>query len=140
MRIIEKTSTILKLQEENTLGIRFLMGGLGIGCLLSVIGISFYESAISTLTCERIKQPQATCKLITSRLFIKSVKPLPSGHLQNAQMDTTPGQDGDEHRIILITNQDRIPFPGAHLSAYMQKRETLNRINAFLQNPEQVSL
>lgn len=140
MRIIEKTSTILKLQEENTLGKRFVMGGLGIGCLWVGIGVSFDASAISTLTCERIKQPQATCKLITSRLFTKSVKPLPSGHLQNAEMDTTRGEDGDEHQIILITNQDRIPFPGAHLSTYMQKRKTLNRINAFLQNPDQVSL
>ena len=65
---------------------------------------------------------------------------IPMGELQRAEVEVNEDSDGDTYRVVLITENGRIPLSEVYSSGERGKRARANQINAFLSNPEQMSL
>lgn len=114
-----------------------LFGGVFV---LAGSAVVLFFGEVATLTCDRIEMTQVACELTSKRLFKERVTSIPMGHLQGAEVDVNRDSDGDTYRVVLVTQNGRIPFTNAYSSRAKGKREKVNQIDAFINHSEQKSL
>ncbi len=140
MRIVEQTSTILKLQGKG----RFtgLFGVLfGAPFFLAGLAVILFIGNLSALKCDRVAATQIACKLTSANILRQKIVPIEAGQLQGAEVQVNEDSDGDTYRVVLITKSGKIPLTDVYSSGIGTKyRENVDKINSFIGNPAQESL
>lgn len=95
---------------------------------------------LTTLLCQRLEPTQVACELTSSSLLGERMLSIPTGELQSAEVEVNEDSDGDTYRVVLVTKNSRIPLSDVYSSGERGKRTRANQINAFISNPEQMSL
>ncbi len=139
MRIVEQTSTVLKLEDKNNFLSRFFISLFGIPFVLGGLAVLIFFDKLTTLKCHRLEPTQVACEVIASGLFGKKITSIPAGQLQSATVEVNRTSDGGSYRIALITKNKTIPFTFLYHSG-TGKYQKAKQINAFLNNPQQMSL
>lgn len=139
MEIVEQTSHRLRLEAENSAPI-MLLGLFGTPFLLIGLGIILISSPLSTLKCQRVEPTQGSCQLVNSSLLGSNETKIPLNQLQSAKVDVSKVSDGDNtYRVVLLTKDGEIPM-SLGTSDAGEKQKNAARINAFIDNPEEISL
>jgi len=95
----------------------------------------------SLLTCDRLEPKQVECELKTKSFLAERTMRIPVGHLQQAEVEVNRDGDGDTYRAALITQSGRVPLTDVYSAGIgINHRGKVEQINAFLQNPEQMTL
>lgn len=139
MKIVEQTPHRLRLEAE-ILATIVSLALLGMPNLLLGLGIILISSQLSTLKCQRVEPTQGSCQLVNSSLLGSNETKIPLNQLQSAKVDVSKDSDGDNiYRVVLLTNSGEIPItPGT--SDAGEKQKNAARINAFIDNSEEISL
>ncbi|HIK18625.1 MAG TPA: hypothetical protein IGS53_25555 [Leptolyngbyaceae cyanobacterium M33_DOE_097] len=140
MKIVENTASTLKLKAQfQTLGTFGVLFGLPflVGGIIAALTIG----QRSLLTCDRLEPKQVECELKTNSFLAERTMRIPVGHLQGAEVEVNDGDDGDTYRVALITQGGRVPLTEVYSAGIgFNHRGKVEQINAFLQNPEQMTL
>jgi len=140
MKIVENTASTLKLKAQfQTLGAFGVLFGLPflVGGMIAALTIGQH----SLLTCDRLEPKQVECELKTKSLLAERTTRIPVGHLQQAEVEVNRDGDGDTYRVALITQAGRVPLTEVYSAGIgFNHRGTVEKINAFLQDPEQMTL
>ena len=135
MRITEHTSSILSLQAKryplwieaigiSTVPAIFLAAGLTV--ILEV-------GKLTTLKCDRVEPIQINCELILSGLLGKEVNHV--RWLQGAEVEERRGSDGNTYRVLLVTQEGKIPLTNLHTARSLDKYQNAAKINNFINSP-----
>lgn len=140
MQFTEQTSTVLKLQaEDNDYPSRWVVMLMGIFFFLSGLGFMITLGRLVELKCKRVEPTQVACELISSNLLGKHTTPIPTGQLQGAEVDKTSDSEETFYRVELLTKNGRVPLTEMYFGSGRQY-EQADQINAFVSNPQQMSL
>lgn len=91
----------------------------------------------TTLKCNRLEtNPAVECELMYSGLFGKRITPIQRGQLQGAIVK----RKRSTYRVVLLTKQAQIPLTPSYSLSKQGKQKKVDRIEAFLNTPERVSL
>jgi len=137
MKIVKHTATVLELQINQPF--HWLVVAIG-GILFILIGCALalpFTSQV-TLACERIDPTQVTCKLTATSLLEENSILIPNGQLKGIAVDGY--EDGEDDTPYLITEHGIIPLSGMYSLGEERKREKVNQIDTFINDPEQVWL
>ena len=138
MRVTKSTPTVLKLQEkiETKIILEAFALVLFFGLPFFLMGLMAVLSfgKLNTLNCNRIEPSQVTCELTSESLISKSISKI--DRLQGTEIQEKRDSDGDTYRIIVLTSESRrLSLPRSYNS-----NNTISKIDAFLNNREQLSL
>ncbi|MCG5062228.1 MAG: hypothetical protein KA714_30740 [Limnoraphis sp. WC205] len=144
MKIVQQTPTLLKL-KLNRYYLHFLRQLLFFIPLFfipfSLTGILILSTSFrqAILECTRSQPTQNNCKLTSISLFEKQITSTDLEQLQSAEVEVSVVDNMDMYRVILLTKNGKIPLTnvassGTDIPGYA------NQINAFLADPEQMSL
>lgn len=116
-----------------TIGL-FLFGLIFVGVGLAVM---WFMGAQTTLVCERPEPRAGSCVLTQANVFgrVSREESVRLSEFQRAEMDVSSGDDGDTYRVVLRTETGPLPFTDYYSSGSGDKRETIERINTFLEDP-----
>lgn len=115
------------------------------GLIFAAVGIltAFIFSQLGDLRCTRLEPSEINCTR-TVKLFglwLLREEPLPP--LQGAHLSESCDSDGCSHRVDLETAAGVVPLVNYYtggIGAYNRLREKVDKINAFLANPNQAEL
>ena len=139
MKIVEQTPHRLRLEAE-ILATIVSLAFLGMPNLLFGLGIILISSPLSTLKCQRVEPTQGSCQLVNSSLLGSNETKIPLNQLQSAKVDVSKDSDGDNnYGVVLLTNSGEIPM-GLETFDADETQKNAARINAFINNPEEISL
>lgn len=139
MKIVEQTPHRLRLQAKNlTTIVRTAL--FGTPFLLAGLAAILFFGRLSTLKCQRVEPTQGSCQLVNSGLLGSNETKIPLNQLQGAKVDVNEDSNGDTYRVVLLTNSGEVPFTPVWSSGSGGKQKNADRINAFIGNPEEISL
>ena len=139
MKIVEQTPYRLRL-EAGILATIVSLAFLGMPNLLFGLCIILIFSPLSTLECQRVEPTQGSCQLVNSSLLGSNETKIPLNQLQSAKVDVSTDSEGDNtYGVVLLTNSGEISM-SVGTSDADEKQKNAARINAFINNPEEISL
>ncbi len=121
---------MLKLPWNNLF---FALIALLVGSLTIQEGIKVYS-----LACTRSEKTANTCELSQSKLWKAEIKQFPLSQLKEARLEKSSGSKMIS--VALITENELIHFGSISNFHELEKQKNVSKINAFLQNPSQLTL
>lgn len=112
----------------------FLFGLIFVGVGLAVM---WFMGAQTTLACARPGPRTGTCTLTQTNLFgrVNRAESLRLTEIERAEVQVSVDDDGsDTYRVVLRTERGTVPFTDYYSSGRTDKRETADRLNAFLED------
>jgi len=137
MRIVQHTPQQMTLQEVrprvsfiSLFGLPFLAAGV-----LTILNIGEWVVA----QCDRLEPTQITCTVENRTLLRHEVRTV--SRVQGAEVEAIVDDEGqDTYRVRLLTQNESVPLTQATTSGRRGKQKTVDRINAFVNAADQVSL
>ncbi|MDZ7957271.1 MAG: hypothetical protein RMY34_05110 [Aulosira sp. DedQUE10] len=134
MQIIEQTPTKLKLKAnyrariiaQIIIGSPFFLGGLAI---IAIFG------QLASLECHRFSFSQTSCQLISSGVLGRTVTRLTA--LQKAEVSLKRVKNSKNYKVILITQQGKVPLTVYDSSNEQEIDRIANKINTFIKQQQQ---
>lgn len=109
-----------------------LFGGIFLAVGLAVV---WFLGAQTTLTCERPEPRTGECTLVSANALGLNTRSqtVRLNEIQRAELQVSEDEDGDEtYRVVLRTETGEVPLTGYYSSGRDDKRQNVDRINAFL--------
>jgi len=115
---------------------------LGLGFLFFVSGLTvmLFVGSKNTLSCDRSLAPAGACTLRVEKALTGKEQQIPIPQLKGAYVDESTDSDGTTYRVVLQTARGEIPFTSYYSSGYSGKKNTVDKIIAFLQDENQAVL
>jgi hypothetical protein len=112
------------------------------GLIFAGVGFSMITSfgKVITIQCDRIAPIQSQCQLKSAGFFGMAAQEKPLNGLQGATVDRSSGSRGSTFRVVLLTNEGKVPFTDYYSSGENGKREIATRISTFLASSQTSSL
>ncbi|MGB3491969.1 MAG: hypothetical protein WBA57_04535 [Elainellaceae cyanobacterium] len=135
MKIVEQSTYRLTLRLRPW--VIWSFSAMFIGCGLLPIALTSKQE----LTCDRAPAP-GQCELQGQKLFGNAtLKTFQLPQIQRAVLESSRDSDGDPtYRVVLLTEAGKVPFMSEYQSGRSRHQDNADKINAFLQNSEQLSL
>jgi hypothetical protein len=132
MKVIEHTEQSLELADQN----RQCLWGLLFATPFLVIslGTALVTSKTVTLECQRTNPTQITCQRTVTGILGSTTDRIP-GKLQTATVVKASGTG-----VVLGTTSGKVELAPYHVFVTNKHQETADRLNAFLQNPQQATV
>ncbi|WP_392479358.1 hypothetical protein [Nostoc sp. C110] len=135
LKILEQTSTLLKLQLKPAAILYWFFGGLFVaGGILLITTLA----KTTTFTCNRVEPTQESCQLITKSILKSQVKTWNLKEVIGAKLDTSTTA-GNSYPLVLVTSNGSIPIDLVNANS-TQKESKAAQINAYLKNSREAKL
>ncbi|NEU80935.1 hypothetical protein [Nostoc sp. UIC 10630] len=135
LKILEQTSTLLKLQLKPAAILYWFFGGFFIaGGVLLITTLA----KTTTFTCNRVEPTQESCQLITKSILKSQVKTWNLKEVIGAKLDTSTTA-GNSYPLVLVTSNGSIPIDLVNANS-TQKESKAAQINAYLKNSREAKL
>ncbi|MBE9003335.1 hypothetical protein IQ274_35570 [Nostoc sp. LEGE 12447] len=135
LKILEQTSTLLKLQLKPAAILYWFFGGFFIaGGVLLITTLA----KTTTFTCNRVEPTQESCQLITKSILKSQVKTWNLKEVIGAKLDTSTTA-GNSYPLVLVTSNGSIPIDLVNADS-TQKESKAAQINAYLKNSREAKL
>jgi len=139
MKIVEQTPHRLRLEAE-ILATIVSLALSGMPYLLVGLAIILASGLPDTLKCQRVEPTQGSCHLVNYSLIGSNETKMPLNQLQSAKVNVSKDSDGNNiYQVVLLTNSGEISM-SVGTSDADEKQKNAARINAFINNPEEISL
>ncbi len=107
------------------------------GGIFVVVGLAvfWFLGAQTTLTCERPEPRTGACTLVSANALGLNARSqtVRLNEIQRAELQVSEDSDGDDtYRVALRTETGAVPLTGYYSSGSNDKRQIVDRINAFL--------
>ncbi len=132
MKIVEHTDQSLHIADQNhqcLWGLLFATPFLAIG-----LGMALATAKIVTLECQRPDTTQITCQRTVTGILGTTIDRIP-GQLQTATVVKAGGAG-----VVMGTTTGKVELAPYHVFVTNKHQETADRLNAFLQDPQQANV
>ena len=140
MQITEQTARVLSLQIQRPPSWVEVIGALTVPAIFLGLGLVYIlvTGKLTTLKCDRIEPTQVNCEITLSGLLGNQTTQIKQ--LQGAEVKERLDSDGDNHRVLLITQEGKIPITNLRTSRILREDSNIAKINTFIHNSAESSL